>query len=144
MELDFIVISCGGGGIPVIREGRAFSGVDAVIDKDLASALLAEEVGVDLFVVATDVPGVMLDFGEPDQKLIRELTVEEAMRHRETGQFGTGSMEPKVEAAVRFVRRTGKRAVITSIATIEAGVEGTSGTQFVTTARQRSQPSPRR
>ncbi|MCF8053005.1 MAG: carbamate kinase [Desulfobacterales bacterium] len=131
LEMDFIVIACGGGGIPVIREGRAFSGVDAVIDKDLVSALLAEEVGADLFLSATDVPGVMLGFGEPDQKMLRELTVDEAVGYARNGHFGTGSMKPKVEAAVRFVRHTGKRAVIASVAEIEAGVSGTAGTQFV-------------
>ncbi len=131
LEMDFIVIACGGGGIPVIREGRAFSGVDAVIDKDLVSALLAEEVGAELFLSATDVPGVMLRFGDPDQEMLAELTVDEAEGYAREGHFGTGSMKPKVEAAVRFVRRTGKRAVIASVAEIEAGVSGAAGTQFV-------------
>ena len=131
LELDFIVICCGGGGIPVIREGRAFSGVDAVIDKDLASALLAEEVGADVFLIATDVAGVMTNFGQPDEKMLHQLTLEEAMRHLQTGQFGIGSMKPKVEAAIQFLERTGKRAVITSIAAIEHGIAGTAGSQFL-------------
>ena len=135
MEMDFIVISCGGGGIPVIREGRAFSGVDAVIDKDLASALLAEEVGVDVFVMATDVAGVMLHFGKPEEKMLRQLTAEEATGLLRDGHFGTGSMKPKVEAAVQFVQRTGNRAVICSVAEIEAGVAGTAGTQFAAAAK---------
>jgi hypothetical protein len=84
--LDFIVICCGGGGIPVIREGRAFSGVDAVIDKDLVSALLAEEVGVDIFLIATDVSGVMINFGRPDEKLLQQCTLKEAMPHIAKGQ----------------------------------------------------------
>jgi carbamate kinase len=131
LEMDFIVICCGGGGIPVIRQGRAFSGVDAVIDKDLASALLAEEVGVDIFVMATDVPGVMLDFGKPEEKLLRRLTIGDARGYLKNGQFGTGSMQPKIEAALRFFERTGKRALITSTSGIEAGIAGTAGTQFV-------------
>jgi carbamate kinase len=103
IKMDFIVICCGGGGIPVIREGRAFNGVDAVIDKDIASALLAEEVAVDLFIIATDVSGAMLNFGTPEQKLIRQMTKESADQYIHQGHFGVGSMQPKVEAAVRFI-----------------------------------------
>jgi carbamate kinase len=131
IKMDFIVICCGGGGIPVIREGRAFSGVDAVIDKDIASALLAEEVAVDIFIIATDVSGAMLNFGTPEQKIIRQLTKESADRYIHEGQFGVGSMQPKVEAAVRFVTRTGRRAVITSIEDIKESVVSKSGTEFV-------------
>ena len=78
IDQNFIVICCGGGGIPVIREGRAFSGVDAVIDKDLASAKLAEEVGVDVFVIATDVPGVAINYGKSDQQFLKAVTLKEA------------------------------------------------------------------
>jgi len=131
IKMDFIVVCCGGGGIPVIREGRAFNGVDAVIDKDLASALLAEEVGVDIFIIATDVAGAMLNFGTSEHKLIRHLTKESANRYIHQGHFGTGSMQPKVEAAVRFVERTGKRAVITSIEYIKESVVSKAGTEFV-------------
>ncbi len=131
IKRDFIVICCGGGGIPVIREGRAFSGVDAVIDKDLASALLAEEVAVDIFIIATDVAGAILNFGTSDQKLIRQLTKESADQYIHEGQFGVGSMQPKVEAAVRFVNRTGKRAVITSIKDIKESVVLRAGTEFI-------------
>jgi carbamate kinase len=131
LDMDFIVICCGGGGIPVIREGRAFSGVDAVIDKDLASALLAEEVGADFFLIATDVSGVMIEFGKPDEKMLHRLTLQEAKRYLQDGQFATGSMKPKVEAASRFVERTGKRALITSISALERGVAGKAGTEFV-------------
>lgn len=131
LEMDFIVICCGGGGIPVVREGRAFSGVNAVIDKDLVSALLAEEVGADIFLIATDVSGVLINYGKPDQKRLDQLTYHEAMWHLHAGQFGTGSMKPKVAAAARFVERSGKRAVITSTAEIERGVAGTAGTEFI-------------
>jgi len=131
LEMDFLIICCGGGGIPVIREGRAFSGVDAVIDKDLVSALLAEEVGADIFLIATDVSGVMINFGKPDEKALHQLDLEEARQHLQSGQFGIGSMAPKVEAAMRFVENTGKRAVITSIAEIEKSEAGKAGTEFV-------------
>jgi carbamate kinase len=131
IKMDFIVICCGGGGIPVIREGRAFNGVDAVIDKDIASALLAEEVAVDLFIIATDVQGAMLNFGTPEQKLIQQMTKESADQCIRQGHFGVGSMQPKVEAAVRFITRTGKRAVITSIKDIKQSVVSKAGTEFV-------------
>jgi carbamate kinase len=131
MDMGFIVICCGGGGIPVVREGRAFAGVDAVIDKDLASAKLAEEVGVDLFVIATEVEGVALHFGKPDQKFLQTLTIPEALQYLEQGHFPPGSMGPKVEAAVQFIRKRGKRAVITSIEKIEEAVQGKAGTEFI-------------
>jgi carbamate kinase len=127
---DFIVICCGGGGIPVVREGRAFQGVDAVIDKDLASARLAEEVGVDVFVIATDVAGVALNFGTQDEKFIRRLKIGSADQLIAEGHFAKGSMRPKVEAAVRFVRDGGRRAVIASIEEIEPAVKGQAGTEI--------------
>ncbi|MGD9005871.1 MAG: carbamate kinase, partial [Desulfobacterales bacterium] len=125
---DFIVICCGGGGIPVVREGRAFQGVDAVIDKDLASAKLAEEVGVDIFVIATDVDGVALNYGTADEKFLRHLNIRTATQLLAEAHFAAGSMRPKVEAAVQFVREGGKRAVITSIEAIESAVKGEAGT----------------
>jgi carbamate kinase len=131
LDMGFIVICCGGGGIPVIREGRAFNGVDAVIDKDLASALLAEEVGADIFLIATDVPGVMINFDKPDQEKLDHITPGQARQHHRAGQFGTGSMGPKVEAAVQFVEHTGKPAVITSTADIEQSAAGKAGTTFL-------------
>ncbi|MFZ0612770.1 MAG: carbamate kinase [Desulfobacterales bacterium] len=131
IALDFIVICCGGGGIPVVREGRAFCGVDAVIDKDLASARLAEEVDVDLFLMATDEAGAMLNYGCPDQELLTEMSTSDARRYLRQGQFPAGSMGPKIEAAVQFVENRGKRAAICSIAEIEAAARGTAGTQIV-------------
>ncbi len=130
IEMDFIVVCCGGGGIPVIREGRAFQGVDAVIDKDLASARLAEEVGVDIFLIATDVPGAALHYGSPEQKFLRAMTLDEADGYLAEGHFLAGSMGPKVEAAVQFMRNGGKRAVITSIDDIEKAVAGRAGTEI--------------
>jgi carbamate kinase len=131
---DFIVICCGGGGIPVVRKGRAFNGVDAVIDKDLASALLAVEVAADLLVIATDVEGVMADFGTPRQRVIKRLDGNQAQAFLNRDTSGKGSMAPKVAAAVQFLKGGGRRAVITSIDNIVSGVHGRAGTQIVTTA----------
>ncbi len=131
IEMDFIVICCGGGGIPVIRDGRAFSGVDAVIDKDLASARLAQEVGVDLFVIATDVAGAAIDYGKDHARFLNRITVRDAERYLAQGQFPPGSMGPKIEAATQFIKAGGKRAVITGIDAIETAVQGRAGTQVV-------------
>ena len=131
IDMDFIVICCGGGGIPVIRKGRDFSGVEAVIDKDLASARLSEEIGANLFIIATDIEAVMLDFSSENQKALRYLSLAEAARYMQKGHFPAGSMLPKVEAAVQFIKKGGQRAVITSIHAIEDAVKGQAGTEIV-------------
>jgi carbamate kinase len=131
IDKDFIVICCGGGGIPVVRKGRTFDGVDAVIDKDLASARLAEEVGVDLFVIATDVQGVALDFGKPTERFLDTISLDEISRYMLKDQFSAGAMLPKVEAAMQFVASGGGEAVITHIESLEAAVRGEAGTRFV-------------
>ena len=131
IDMGFIVICCGGGGIPVIREERAFFGVDAVIDKDLASARLAEEVGVGIFVIATDTKGAAVHYGKPSEQFLRTLTLKQASRYIEEGHFPPGSMGPKIEAAVQFIERGGKRAVITSIDKIEDAVTGKAGTEII-------------
>lgn len=131
VQMDFIVVCCGGGGIPVIREGRAFHGVDAVIDKDLASACLATEIGVDVLVIATDVPGVAQGFGTPQERYLDRISLAEARRLLESGQLPAGSMGPKVEAAVRFLDSGGTRAAICHLDGIAAAVAGDAGTQFI-------------
>jgi carbamate kinase len=131
LALDFVVVCCGGGGIPVIREGRAFHGVDAVIDKDLASACLAAEVEVDILVIATDVPGVALGFGTASQHFLASLTVAEAKRLLADGEFPAGSMEPKVEAGVAFMENGGQRAVICHLDDIALAVAGKAGTEIL-------------
>ncbi len=130
LALDFVVICCGGGGIPVIREGRAFHGVDAVIDKDLASACLSAEVGVDNLVIATDVPGVAIEFGTPSQHFPASLTVEEARSLLAAGEFPAGSMGPKVEACVAFIEGGGQRAVICHLDDIALAIAGKAGTEI--------------
>jgi carbamate kinase len=130
IELDFIVICCGGGGIPVIRKGRSFNGVDAVIDKDLASAKLAEEIGVDIFLIGSDVDGVALDYGTEKQEFLSAMTLAEASKRLKEGHFPPGSMGPKVQAAIRYIKTGGKRTVITSVENIEKAVAGRSGTEI--------------
>ena len=131
IDSGFIVICCGGGGIPVVRNGRAFNGVDAVIDKDLVSALLATEIGADLLVIATDVEGVLENFNTPNQRLISQMRPGEAENFLSSSKSGKGSMGPKVEAALQFVQSGGKRAVITSIEAICDSVQGKAGTQII-------------
>jgi len=131
IDLGFIVISCGGGGIPVIRDSRTFHGVDAVIDKDLASARLAGEIGVDIFLIATDVEGVALHYErETRRSWLRSLSAADAGLFLREGHFPPGSMGPKVEACIEFMKHGGTRAVIASIERIEAAVQGAAGTEF--------------
>ncbi len=130
LDHGVIVICAGGGGVPVMFDPRSdhdLIGVEAVIDKDLASELLAREVGADLLVLATDVDGVYTGWGTPQQQRIERTTPEELRAI----SFADGSMGPKVEAVVRFVEATGKRAAIGALDHIEAIVDGTSGTQVV-------------
>ncbi|MFZ2446483.1 MAG: carbamate kinase [Syntrophobacteraceae bacterium] len=131
IETGFIVIACGGGGIPVVRHGRAFQGIDAVIDKDLASAKLAEEVGVDVLVIATDVEAAAVGYGTGRERFLRRLSVSEAQGYLDKGEFPPGSMGPKVEAAAGFIKSGGKRAVICSIDSIDEAVAGRAGTEVV-------------
>ncbi len=130
LEKGTIVICAGGGGIPVIQRpggGHTLTGVEAVIDKDFASALLAQEIVADLFVMATDVNGAYLNWGLPDAGLIRETTPEQLR----TYTFPAGSMGPKVLAACQFVEKTGKRAAIGALGDIQAIVTGNAGTQVM-------------
>jgi carbamate kinase len=124
------VICAGGGGIPTMYapgEERRLVGVEAVIDKDLASSLLARELGADLFIMATDVDGVYADWGTPDQRRLDRITPAELGAI----DFPAGSMGPKVDAAARFVEATGKRAAIGALEDIEKIVEGHAGTNVV-------------
>ena len=123
----FVVVCAGGGGIPVVddgADGHALRGVEAVIDKDLTAAILAQELGADTLVIATDVPNVMVDFGRPSQRPLGRVTAAELREHAAAGQFARGSMGPKVEAALRFVERGGSRSVITSLEHIADAVAG--------------------
>ena len=125
VEAGFVVVACGGGGIPVTREAHGLQGADAVIDKDLSAALLASAVGASALMMITDVDRVMLDFGSPAQRAVDVLTVDEAERYLAEGQFPPGSMGPKITAAVRFLRGGGQVATVTSIEQAASALGGT-------------------
>ena len=131
VDAGIIVIASGGGGIPVIQEDGKLVGVEAVIDKDLAGERLAEVVKADNFVILTDVEVAKLNFGKPDEKAVRRMTVSEAKQYLQEGHFLAGSMGPKVRACVRFVEAGGQRAVITSLDKILDGLDGKTGTEIV-------------
>ncbi|HYS55871.1 MAG TPA: carbamate kinase [Thermoanaerobaculia bacterium] len=127
-----VVIAAGGGGIPVVR-GRdgQWRGIEAVIDKDYASALLATELKAQLYVILTGVPKVSLDFGKPTERALDRVTAEEAERHLREGQFPPGSMGPKIEAAIQFVRKGGREVLITDVEHLREALEGQGGTRIV-------------
>jgi len=127
---ESVVIACGGGGIPVIKEGTRLHGVDAVIDKDLAAERLATAIHAENLVILTDVEGVYLDYGKPAQRLLSKISPYELETYAQKGYFAKGSMGPKVEAAIRFLRNGGKRAVIASLGDLGRAIKGSAGTQM--------------
>jgi carbamate kinase len=127
----FMVVAAGGGGIPVVAEPAGYRGVEAVVDKDFASALLAAGLGVDLFVITTAVPQVAVDFGKPGQRFLDRMTREEAEAHLADGQFPVGSMGPKITAALEFLRSGGQEVLITSAEVLAAALRGETGTRLV-------------
>jgi carbamate kinase len=131
IEMDFIVICCGGGGIPVIRKNRKFRGVEAVIDKDLASSVLAQKIQADIFVIASDVEGAAINWGKSDQKLLRKVPLAEMEKYVRDDQFPAGSMGPKVEALIQFFKATGNRGVICQLKDIEKAISGAAGTEII-------------
>jgi carbamate kinase len=127
-----VVVAGGGGGIPVVTaDDDRLEPVDGVIDKDLVAERLGSAVGADNLVLLTNVPAVMLDFGRPSQRPIREMTLAEATQHSAAGHFATGSMGPKVEAAVSFLKNGGELAVITSARYAQPALAGRHGTRIV-------------
>ena len=129
LNAGFIVVAAGGGGIPTVRDadGRV-RGVEAVIDKDLTAAVLARALGADVLVIATDVEQVVLSFGTPQQQPLGTVTAAQLRTYADAGEFGSGSMGPKVEAVLRFVDAGGRRAVITDLNRIADAVTGSVGT----------------
>jgi len=125
-----VVIAVGGGGIPVIEQRGKLKGVEAVIDKDYASALLATGMKVDLFLISTAIEKVSLNFGKPNQILLDGLTLEEAKKYYKQGHFPPGSMGPKIRAIIDFLERGGKEALITNPQNIERALAGETGTHF--------------
>lgn len=131
IDMDFIVICCGGGGIPVIRKNRQFRGVEAVIDKDLASSILAQEIKADIFVIASDIKGAGINWGQPDQQILGKTPLADMEKYVQEGQFPAGSMGPKIEAMIQFFKATGNRGVICHLEDIENAIAGEVGTEIV-------------
>jgi len=130
----FLPICVGGGGIPVVKTPKGYEGVDAVIDKDLSSSLIATILEMDKFVILTDVDGVYTDYGKPDERILKNLNLEEADELLRAGSLPQGSMGPKVKATCDFLRKGGKIAVIGSLYSAEDVVRGHSGTVIRPTA----------
>jgi len=127
-----IVIAVGGGGIPVVREkDRSLRGIEAVIDKDLAAEQLSKDIHAEVFMVLTDVEQVMLNYGKEDQVGIAQMTVAEAENYLREGQFGEGSMKPKVEAGVNFIKAGGGKMIITALNKASKALEGKAGTIII-------------
>jgi carbamate kinase len=141
-----IVIAGGGGGIPVYRTGSGdLRGVEAVIDKDYTAGLIAAALRADLFVILTGVDQVAINFGRPDERRLKTLTVAEARAHQAAGQFPEGSMGPKIRSAVEFVEATGREVLITSAPRLQDAVRGRSGTRIIPgSGRPARRPAPRR
>ena len=131
VEHGVLVIACGGGGIPVIRSGRVLQGVEAVIDKDRASALLAWQLGVDIFAISTDTDYVYVDYKKPTQRPLTLVNATELKAHLRAGHFPPGNMGPKIESVLRFLEHGGHEAVITSYAHLGEAIAGKFGTRIV-------------
>ncbi|MGQ9457835.1 MAG: carbamate kinase [Anaerolineae bacterium] len=131
LEAGIVVITVGGGGIPVIEDEHGnLRGCAAVIDKDYASSLLARSIGADLFLISTAVEKVALNFGKPNQKWLDHMTLEEAKRYLAEGHFAPGSMGPKIQAIIWFLEAGGKKAIITNPENIERALQGKTGTHI--------------
>src|SRR5437899_240544 len=126
---ESVVIACGGGGIPVIRQGDELRGVEAIIQKDLAAERMPTRIHGESLVILTDVDGVYLDYGKTDQRLLSNISPSELETYAQKGYFAKGSMGPKVEAAIRFLRNGGKRAVIANLGDLGGAIKGSAGTQ---------------
>ncbi len=127
-----IVIAVGGGGIPVVEKNGSFVGIEAVIDKDLTGSMLASNIGADILLILTDVENAALNYGMKNQFDLHEITVSQGERYIKEGHFGKGSMEPKMIAAVKFVKSGGKTAIISSLDKTLLALAGTAGTRIVT------------
>jgi carbamate kinase len=135
-----LVIACGGGGIPVARVEGGLKGVEAVIDKDRTSALLASKLRAELFLIATDTDFVYLNYGKPSQQPLHRIDKAQLEAWSRTGQFAPGSMGPKIEAVLEFLRSGGREAIVTRCDSIAAAVEGAAGTHFLPN-RERLEPA---
>lgn len=130
-EAGVVVVACGGGGIPVTWQGDRLTGVEGVVDKDLASSLLASNIGAEKLVIVTSVERAAVRFGKPDQRWLGTISTVQAREYLDAGEFPPGSMGPKIEAGIDFVERGGAECIITSTDHIAAAVEGCGGTHIV-------------
>lgn len=137
VEAGFVVVTAGGGGIPVVADEHGdLQGVAAVIDKDLATALLASALGADLLLISTAVEQVSLDFGRPEERSVDHLTLSEARRYLAAGtHFARGSMAPKIEAVIDYLEHGGKEAIVTNPENVERALRGETGTRFTADGR---------
>ncbi len=131
LTAGYHVVAAGGGGIPVVRHGKNLDGIDAVIDKDLVSSLLAGQLGADLLVISTAIEQVALNFGKPNQQMIGTMTVSEAEKYIEQKHFAPGSMLPKIQAALEFLKNGGKEVIITAPEYIKDAVLHGKGTHII-------------
>lgn len=136
IDNGYIVVAGGGGGIPVVkREDGSYVGIDAVIDKDFATSLLAEQIAAETLIITTGVPRVCINFGKPNQQDLEEITIEETKQYVQENHFPPGSMLPKIEASLSFLENNGKRVIITNPETLKDAISGNAGTHIVNTAQ---------
>lgn len=132
VDADQVVITVGGGGIPVVAEGNALKGVDSVIDKDFASSVLADLIDADYLIILTAVEKVAINYGKPNEEWLDELSIEKAKQYCGEGHFAPGSMLPKIQAAMKFVEgKAGRSALITLLEKAKDGIDGKTGTRIV-------------
>ncbi len=130
LEKGFIVIATGGGGIPVIEKNNSLKGISAVIDKDLASSKLASNIKADLFVILTNIDGVYINFNKENKKKLEKIKLKDIEKYYKEGQFPEGSMGPKIEAAINFLKNGGEEVIITSIENLDKSIDDGKGTHI--------------
>jgi len=132
LDNDVVVIAVGGGGIPVVQDENGYlKGSEAVIDKDLASSLLAQKLNADLFIISTAVDKVYINYNKPEQKGLDKITFDEAKTYIKEGHFAPGSMLPKVKSLIEFIETTGNEGLITDPSNLDKAIKGETGTKFV-------------
>lgn len=132
IQHNYVVIAAGGGGIPVIKKGEdGYKSVDAVIDKDLSTTLLAKELNADILIITTGVEKVCINFGKPNQEALGETSIKDIQRYMKEGHFPAGSMLPKIEASLSFIANGGKRVIITTPEKLPAALRGETGTHII-------------
>jgi len=131
VDNGFVVVACGGGGIPIVEEGTQARGIEAVIDKDLAGQRLATLIDASIFVILTDIDGAYLNYGTPKQSLIKVASLQQLEQYMKEGHFKEGSMSPKISAAMRFVKNGGKEAIIAELGKLAEAMQDKSGTHVV-------------